>query len=135
MEEIGYGPSNWLWDYLRRSGMRGYFLPLSGGADSASTASLVAIMCQRLLEELRSGSERSKAQVLKDIRNVTKRPAFTPKTAQELASKLFVTCYMAHAEYSGAETRERAELLAKVGPPRAVQPPCRTAAIPTAMKL
>jgi NAD+ synthase (glutamine-hydrolysing) len=32
MEEICLGPSGWLWDYLRRSGMRGYFLPLSGGA-------------------------------------------------------------------------------------------------------
>ena len=27
------GPACWLWDYLRRSGMGGFFLPLSGGAD------------------------------------------------------------------------------------------------------
>ena len=40
MEEIALGPSGWLWDYIRRSGMRGYFLPLSGGADSSSTATL-----------------------------------------------------------------------------------------------
>ena len=46
MEEIALGPSGWLWDYLRRSGARGYFLPLSGGADSSSTAALVAIMCE-----------------------------------------------------------------------------------------
>ena len=39
MEEIALGPSGWLWDYLRRCGMRGYFLPLSGGADSSTTAS------------------------------------------------------------------------------------------------
>jgi hypothetical protein len=25
------GPACWLWDYLRRSGQGGYFLPLSGG--------------------------------------------------------------------------------------------------------
>jgi len=112
MEEIGFGPSNWLWDYLRRSGMRGFFLPLSGGADSASTASLVAIMCQRLIEELHSGSPRSKDQVLKDIRNVTKRPAYSPSSAQDLCSKIFVTCYMA-SKYSGSETRERALLLAQ----------------------
>jgi NAD+ synthase (glutamine-hydrolysing) len=31
-EEIAFGPSSWLWDYLRRSGMSGYFLPLSGNA-------------------------------------------------------------------------------------------------------
>jgi len=29
-EEIAYGPACWLWDYLRRSGAGGYFLPLSG---------------------------------------------------------------------------------------------------------
>jgi len=112
MEEIGFGPSNWLWDYLRRSGKRGYFLPLSGGADSASTACLVAIMCQRLVAELQSGSARSKAKVLADIRSVTKRPTFTPSSAEELCSKLFVTCYMA-SQYSGNETRERARLLAQ----------------------
>jgi len=30
-EEIALGPAVWLWDYLRRSGASGYFLPLSGG--------------------------------------------------------------------------------------------------------
>lgn len=44
-EEIAFGPACWLWDYLRRSGATGFFLPLSGGADSSSTASLVGVMC------------------------------------------------------------------------------------------
>lgn len=112
MEEIAYGPSAWLWDYLRRSGMRGYFLPLSGGADSSSTATLVAIMCQRVVKELEEGSDRSKRRVLADIRKVTKRPAYTPADAKDLCSKIFVTCYMA-SQYSGSETRARAEALAK----------------------
>ena len=43
-EEIAKGPALWLWDYLRRSGARGFFLPLSGGADSASVAAIVASM-------------------------------------------------------------------------------------------
>lgn len=30
-EEIALGPSCWLWDYIRRSGASGFFLPLSGG--------------------------------------------------------------------------------------------------------
>jgi NAD+ synthase (glutamine-hydrolysing) len=30
-EEISLGPACWLWDYLRRSGQSGFFLPLSGG--------------------------------------------------------------------------------------------------------
>ena len=36
-EEIALGPACWLWDYLRRTGLAGYFLPLSGGIDSTST--------------------------------------------------------------------------------------------------
>lgn len=31
MEEIEMAPALWMWDYLRRSGARGFFLPLSGG--------------------------------------------------------------------------------------------------------
>lgn len=45
MKEIAGGPALWLWDQLRRTGARGYFLPLSGGADSSSTAAIVASMC------------------------------------------------------------------------------------------
>lgn len=41
-----YGPACWLWDYLRRSGASGFLLPLSGGADSSSTAAIVGCMCQ-----------------------------------------------------------------------------------------
>merc|ERR1719464_1528004 len=112
MEEIAYGPSAWLWDYLRRSGQRGYFLPLSGGADSSSTATLVAIMCQRVVEEMKNGTERSKATTLADIRKITKRPNYTPKDWKDLCGKIFVTCYMA-SKYSGDETRARATQLAE----------------------
>ena len=49
-EEIALGPACWLWDYLRRSGAGGYFLPLSGGADSSSTAAIVGIMCQLVVK-------------------------------------------------------------------------------------
>ena len=111
MEEIALGPSGWLWDYLRRTGMRGYFLPLSGGADSSSTATMVAIMCQRVVNELTNGSERSKKLVLADVRRVTKRPNYTPSSWRDLCGKLFVTCYMA-SKFSGSETRDRAALLA-----------------------
>ncbi len=40
------GPACWLWDYLRRSGAGGFLLPLSGGADSAAVAAIVASMCR-----------------------------------------------------------------------------------------
>ncbi|KAJ2759076.1 glutamine-dependent NAD(+) synthetase, partial [Coemansia nantahalensis] len=45
-EEINLGPACWLWDYLRRSGQGGFFLPLSGGIDSCSTAVIVHSMCR-----------------------------------------------------------------------------------------
>ena len=54
-EEIAYGPANWLWDYLRRSGTNGFFLPLSGGADSSSVAAQVGIMCQLVVADALGG--------------------------------------------------------------------------------
>jgi NAD+ synthase (glutamine-hydrolysing) len=52
MQEIANAPALWLWDYLRRSGARGYFLPLSGGADSASVSAIVASMAKILLKSI-----------------------------------------------------------------------------------
>lgn len=45
IEEIANSASCWLWDYVRRSGAMGFMLPLSGGADSACTATIVYNMC------------------------------------------------------------------------------------------
>ena len=44
------GPACWLWDFLRRSGLTGFFLPLSGGIDSSSTACMIASMCDLVLQ-------------------------------------------------------------------------------------
>jgi len=46
IEEITNSASAWLWDYLRRTGLgMGFQLPLSGGADSAATATIVYNIC------------------------------------------------------------------------------------------
>jgi NAD+ synthase (glutamine-hydrolysing) len=45
IEEITNSASAYLWDYMRRSGAMGFQLPLSGGADSASTATIVFNIC------------------------------------------------------------------------------------------
>ena len=66
-EEILLGPACWLWDYLRRSGQGGYFLPLSGGVDSSSTAVLVYSMCVLVVEAVSRGDE----TVLSDVRRIT----------------------------------------------------------------
>ncbi len=51
------GPSCWLWDYLRRSKQGGFFLPLSGGIDSCSTACIVYSMCLQVYNEIANKSE------------------------------------------------------------------------------
>jgi NAD+ synthase (glutamine-hydrolysing) len=45
--------------------MGGFFLPLSGGADSSSTAALVGIMTQIVVEEIKKGNP----QILAGIRS------------------------------------------------------------------
>lgn len=113
LEEIAYGPSAWLWDYLRRSAQRGYFLPLSGGADSSSTATLVAIMCQRVVDLVHNAScEEERATAINDVRKITKDESYTPTEWQEFCGRIFFTCYMA-SKFSGDETRRRAKELAK----------------------
>ena len=66
-EEIAYGPACWLWDYLRRSGVAGYFLPISGGADSSSVATIVGSMCQLVAQAAQAGNR----QVIRDARRIT----------------------------------------------------------------
>ena len=51
------GPACWLWDYLRRSGQGGFFLPLSGGIDSSATACIVASMCRVVCKAAKSGGK------------------------------------------------------------------------------
>lgn len=107
-EEIAYGPACWLWDYLRRSGMSGFFLPLSGGSDSASVAAQVGIMCQIVVAEVADGNE----QVLEDVRRVVAEADYVPTDAAELAGRLLFSCYMG-TKNSSKETRKRAKLIAQ----------------------
>lgn len=106
-EEILLGPACWLWDYLRRSGQGGFFLPLSGGSDSTSTAVIVYSMSVLVVESIRKGSEKT----LEDVRRVVDDPSYTPADPRELCGRIFVTCYMA-TENSSQETRARAAAVA-----------------------
>jgi len=106
-EEILLGPACWLWDYLRRSGQGGFFLPLSGGVDSSSTAVLVHSMCRLVTEAVARGSE----GVLADVRRVAGDAGYTPTDPAELCGRLLVTCYMG-TECSSEETKARAKKLA-----------------------
>ncbi|KAF8655132.1 hypothetical protein HU200_061269 [Digitaria exilis] len=62
-EEIAFGPSCLLWDYLRRSQASGFLLPLSGGADSSSVAAIVGCMCQLVIKDTRSRAKRLSEEI------------------------------------------------------------------------
>ncbi len=108
-EEIALGPACWLWDYLRRSGAAGYFIPLSGGADSGAVATLVGSMCQLVAKAIGE----KEALVLRDVERWLEKgetsDIFTDPSV--LANRLLYTCYIG-TENSSRETQKRAKLLA-----------------------
>ncbi|KAI9702264.1 MAG: glutamine-dependent NAD(+) synthetase [Bogoriella megaspora] len=110
-EEIAYGPAVWLWDYLRRSGQGGFFLALSGGIDSCSTALIVSSMTKLVIQALQDGNK----QVEKDVRRITnvRESDRLPSTPQELCHLVFHTAYMGMETQSSAETRRRARELSQ----------------------
>ncbi|GAA5917344.1 hypothetical protein JCM8208_000995 [Rhodotorula glutinis] len=111
-EEIAYGPACWLWDYLRRSGTSGYFVPLSGGIDSCATATIVFSMCRLVAKAAAEGNE----QVISDARRITGEDAetstYVPIDPREFCGRIFHTCYMG-TKNSSNETRQRAKDLAE----------------------
>ncbi|GAA5888101.1 hypothetical protein JCM5296_005433 [Sporobolomyces johnsonii] len=110
-EEIAYGPACWLWDYLRRSGTSGYFVPLSGGIDSCATATIVYSMCRLVAKAAAEGNE----QVIVDARRIAGEAAdsdYIPIDPREFCGRLFHTCYMG-TQNSSEETRKRAKELAE----------------------
>ncbi|KAK1258142.1 hypothetical protein QJS04_geneDACA021669 [Acorus gramineus] len=108
-EEIAFGPSCWLWDYLRRSGASGFLLPLSGGADSSSVAAIVGCMCQLVVKDIRNGDEQVKADA---IRIGHYKNGDFPTDSKEFAKRVFYTVYMG-TENSSDATRNRAKNLAE----------------------
>ncbi len=91
-----------LFDYLRKSGSKGYTLSLSGGADSATCAVMVAEMVKRGIEEL------GKMDFLKAIG----RPDSTALNEKEIVGQLFNTAYQGTIN-SSATTLNAAKTLAE----------------------
>jgi NAD+ synthase (glutamine-hydrolysing) len=108
VEEIANAPALWMWDYLRRTpGARGFFLPLSGGADSAAVAAIVASMARLVFE-----SSKTNPDCLSDIRRIVGDPTFKPQRYQDIVNQIFVTCYLG-TKNSSADTLSRARRLAE----------------------
>lgn len=108
LEEIAQAPALWTWDYLRRSGARGFFLPLSGGADSAAVATIVASMSKIVFESIQGGN----AETLATLRRIVKNEKFTPAKYQDIVNQLLVTCYLG-TKNSSAETLGRSKRVAE----------------------
>lgn len=110
----------------RRSCQGGFFLPLSGGVDSASSACMVYSMCDMIVNSVKKGgmyyyffnhkricliNNSSDLQVLSDIRKIVGDFEYVPTDPKQLCNILLVTCYMA-TENSSSETKTRAAELA-----------------------
>ena len=65
----------WLWDYLRRSGARGFFIPLSGGADSGAVSAIVASMANIVYGSIKNGNQKT----LHELRKIIKNDNFMPE--------------------------------------------------------
>ena len=108
-EECCLGPACWLWDYLRRSGAAGYFLPLSGGADSSSVAAIVGVMCVLVTREAQKDPT---GPVAADCRRVCREAdGWVPESSSDLANRVLHTTFMG-TENSSELTTGRAQRLA-----------------------
>ena len=108
-EECCLGPACWLWDYLRRSGAAGFFLPLSGGADSSSVAAIGGAMCDLVTTAVHADPT---GRVAADCRKVCRvdDATWVPASPQELANYVLHTTFMG-TENSGEKTLSRAKRL------------------------
>lgn len=110
-EECCLGPACWLWDYLRRSGAAGFFLPLSGGADSSSVAAIVGAMCKMATAAARADPN---GVVATDCRKICRQEGlWVPSSSHELANFVLHTTYMG-TENSSENTTSRARRLGEV---------------------
>ncbi|XP_035219009.1 glutamine-dependent NAD(+) synthetase-like [Stegodyphus dumicola] len=110
-EEIALGPACWLWDYLRRSGQGGFFLPLSGGVDSSSVATIVYSMCTLVYNAITDGD----AAVLEDLRKIVGDHKYVPQNAKEICNQILVTCYMGTKQSSEKTCNLAKNLASEIG--------------------
>lgn len=116
-EECCLGPACWLWDYLRRSGAAGFFLPLSGGADSSSVAAIVGAMCEMATTLAHKDPN---GMIARDCRKICRRTEeadalWVPVNTQELANHVLHTTYMGTKNSSDNTTSRAKRLGAEIG--------------------
>lgn len=94
-----------LYDYLRKSRSNGYALSISGGADSATCAVLVAEMVKRAIETL------GKSAFLKSINRLD----LEGKNQKEIVGEIFATAYQGSINSSDDTLNAAQELANSIG--------------------
>jgi len=107
-EEFSRAVALGLWDYLRKSHAQGYVVSLSGGADSAACAILVALAVQLAFSELGAGGVRQHLPWCKRLGDV-----LDAKGGATAAVAALLACAYQPTENSGRVTRAAAETIAK----------------------
>jgi NAD+ synthase (glutamine-hydrolysing) len=107
-EELARAIALGLWDYLRKCHAQGYVVSLSGGADSAACAVLVAIAIELAFAELGAGGVRAQLARCRRLREVVDAGG----GAREAVGALLACAYQPTAN-SGAVTRHAAEAIAR----------------------
>jgi len=106
-EEFARAVALGLWDYLRKSRAQGYVVSLSGGADSAACAALVATAVQLAFAELGAGGVRQRLPGCKRLHEVLDK-----KGSPRDAVRVLLACAYQPTENSSRVTREAAEAVA-----------------------
>ncbi len=107
-EEFGRAVALGLWDYMRKSRSHGYVVSLSGGADSAACAVLVALAIQLAYQELGALGVKARLPRAKRVHEVIDRGG---SIAESIGALL--ACAYQPTENSGSVTRVAAEQVAK----------------------
>ncbi len=104
-EEFSRAVALALFDYLRKSWSRGYVVSLSGGADSAACAALVAIMVRLGTSELSVDGFRERLRYA----------GLVGETAEQLTGELLWTAYQSTAHSSDVTRAAAREVAAALG--------------------
>lgn len=107
-EELARCSAAWLWSYLRKAGAGGFFLALSGGADSAATAMTVYSLADMLFNTGHDSEE-----IASQIKEVTGLSMHQIQSPSDLMKGLLHTAYIS-TEHSSEDTRSRSLELAKL---------------------
>jgi len=86
-------PSLWLWEYLKKTGASGFFLPLSGGLDSAAVAMVIYNMADILYKTV---VDQKNEVIMENLRKVIRKPDFNPTSPQDIMKEILWTTYLAN---------------------------------------